>query len=275
MEAHLNWSTTIDRCGPTATRIARSGSERRHDEPDYLAILPAGEARESLVDAHDVLLSALPTSAPTIYEAGGGSTCFLPPAVTGRADITVVDIDETQLANNDYAQHKLLGDIQTCGFPRDSFDLITCYNVIEHLPDVEQALRRFDEALRRGGLILIGAPNPNSLSGFVTRFTPHAFHVWYYRAIMGVADAGQPGQPPFPVHFHPLVAPERLKRFARGLGYEVLYERVYESPRYPELRARKPLLARLLDASAAVLNLFLPSTKDVRRGDYHLILRKR
>ncbi|UTD29869.1 bifunctional 2-polyprenyl-6-hydroxyphenol methylase/3-demethylubiquinol 3-O-methyltransferase UbiG [Bradyrhizobium sp. WD16] len=249
-------------------------SARRHAETGYLAVLPPGEARDSLKQAHDVLQRVLPSSAPTIYEAGGGSTSFLPPSVLARADITVVDIDEVQLTNNGYARRKILGDIQACRFPRDSFDLIICDNVIEHLSEVERAFRRFNEALRRGGLIMIGAPNPNSLSGFVTRVTPHAFHVWYYRNIMGVAGAGKPGEPPFPVHFHPLVEPERLKRFARSLGYEVLYDRIYESPRYPELRVGKPAFGKLLDVAASVSNAFLFNTKDVRRGDYHLILRK-
>jgi hypothetical protein len=41
------------------------------------------------------------------------------------------------------------------------------------------------------------------------------------------------------------------------------------------MRARKPALAALLDAFAVVANLFLPDKADVRRGDYHMILRKR
>jgi hypothetical protein len=55
----------------------------------------------------------------------------------------------------------------------------------------------------------------------------------------------------------------------------VIYKREYESPRFPEMRARKPALAALLDAFAAVANLFLPEKADVRRGDYHVMLRKR
>lgn len=274
MAANWNWSASID---PGCLEISMALTEaagRRHDERGYLAVVPPGEARDSLKQAHDVLARALPSSAPTIYEAGGGSTSFLPPSVLEQADVTVVDIDEVQLAKNSYAQHKIHGDIQTCRFPRDSFDLITCYNVIEHLPDVEQTFRRFNEALRRGGLILIGAPHPTSLSGLVTRFSPHAFHVWYYRKMRGLADAGKPGEAPVPVHFHPLVAPERLKRFARSLGYEVLYDCVYESPRYPELRISKPIMGKMLDLAASVINAFLFNTKDVRRGDYHLILRK-
>ncbi len=65
---------------------------------------------------------------------------------------------------------------------------------------------------------------------------------------MGIKNAGEPGQPPFPVFYHPLVSPERLKVFAREHGLDVLLARTYESPRYPEMRARKPLLAAVVDA---------------------------
>ncbi len=41
------------------------------------------------------------------------------------------------------------------------------------------------------------------------------------------------------------------------------------------MRARKPRLAALLDALSAALNFVLPGEIDVRRGDYHIIMRKR
>jgi len=47
------------------------------------------------------------------------------------------------------------------------------------------------------------------------------------------------------------------------------------SPRYPEMRARKPFSAALIDAAATVLNALLPGKGDVRHGDYQVILRKR
>ena len=87
--------------------------------------------------------------------------------------------------------------------------------------------------------------------------------------------AGEPGQAPFPTFFHPLVTLSRLEAFARKRGLQVIYRREYESPRFPEMRARKPVLAALLDAVAVLANLFVPGKADVRRGDYHVILRKR
>jgi hypothetical protein len=41
------------------------------------------------------------------------------------------------------------------------------------------------------------------------------------------------------------------------------------------MRARKPIFAALLDGVARVINFVLPGNIDVRRGDYHVILRKR
>ena len=243
--------------------------------PQSLLALAPGEARQSLLTVHGILEAKLPATDLNIYEAGGGSTSFLPLNVLRRAHVTVVDIDEDQIRNNDYAQKAVLGDIQTHRFAPDSFDLVICYNVIEHVPDVEAALLGFCRALKPGGLVLIGAPNPRSLSGFVTKYSPHWFHVWFYRHVRGDNNAGLPGHAPFPTLFHPLVTPANLDAFANKHGLQMIYRKQYESPRYPEMRRRKPLLGALVDAAAKVMNFFLPGKTDVRHGDYHVILRKR
>jgi SAM-dependent methyltransferase len=242
--------------------------------PQSLLDLPPGEARQSLLTVHSILEATLPVGRLSIYEAGGGSTSFLPLNVLRRAHVTVVDIDEDQIRNNDYAHEAILGDIQSYRFSPASFDLVICYNVIEHVPDVEAALSGFCNALKPNGLILIGAPNPKSLSGIVTKHSPHWFHVWFYRHIRGDKNAGQPGCAPFPTHFHPLVTLSNLEAFAKARGLQVVFRRKYESPRYPEMRRRKPAFAALIDAAAKALNFFLPGKTDVRHGDYHVILRK-
>lgn len=259
----------------TRSAFADAADAPAAGHPQSLLALPPGEARQSLLTVHSILEARLPARRLAIYEAGGGSTSFLPLSVLRRAHVTVVDIDEDQIRNNDYAQETILGDIQTHRFAPDSFDLIICYNVIEHVPDVEAALTGFCQALKPDGLILIGAPNPRSLSGVVTKYSPHWFHVWFYRHVRGEKQAGSPGCPPFPTHFHPLVSLARLEAFANSHGLQMIYRKQYESPRYPEMRRRKPALAALVDAAARVLNCFLPGKTDVRHGDYHVILRKR
>jgi SAM-dependent methyltransferase len=261
----MNKSATIDFA--TATNAPA--------QTQALLNLVAGEARDSLLGVHEVLRRELSQGQLAIYEAGGGSSSFLPMDVLGRSHVTVVDIDEDQVRNNTYANEAILGDVQTYRFGPETFDVVICYNVIEHLPDVEAALLNFRDALKQGGMILIGAPNPHSLSGVVTKYSPHWFHVWFYRNVRGIKNAGLPGEPPFPTFFHPLVTLSKLETFAAAHGMEMVYRREVESPRYPEMRQRKPLFAALVDAAAAMMNAVLPRGTDVRRGDYHVILRKR
>ena len=239
------------------------------------AIFPPGEAGASLARVHATLQAHLPAGEIAIYEAGGGAASFLPPAILQRARVTVVDIDPTQIANNRYAETKICGDIQTHRLPAASIDLVTSYNVIEHLTDVPSALERFAEAVRPGGLILIGAPHPLSLPGLVTRFSPHWFHVWYYRYVRGEKRAGQPGMGPFPVHYHPLVLPRRLKAFMAARGCDTVYECAYESPHFPVMRARNRALGLFADGVTDLMNVLLAGRADVRVGDYHIVLRKR
>jgi SAM-dependent methyltransferase len=273
----VNRTATIDLARTPAPDTAGPAtvSSPASAHPQSLLDLPPGEARESLLAVHGILGAKLPPGRLAIYEAGGGSTSFLPLDVLRRSHVTVVDIDADQIRNNDYAQEAILGDVQTWGFAPGSFDLVICYNVIEHLPDAEAALKRFCESLKQGGLILVGAPNPKSLYGVVTKYSPHWFHVWFYRTIRGDKKAGLPGEAPFPTFFHPLVTLSNLEGFAKAHGLEVIYRREYESPRFPEMRIRKPHFAALLDAAAAVMNLLVPGKADVRHGDYHVILRKR
>ena len=119
-------------------RVAAGAAPFEH--PQALLELASGEARDSLLAVHGILGTALPPTRLRVYEAGGGSTSSLPLDVLRRAHVTVVDIDADQICNNDYAQETILGDVQSHRFAPESFDLVICYNVIEHLPDVDAAL---------------------------------------------------------------------------------------------------------------------------------------
>jgi SAM-dependent methyltransferase len=225
-------------------------------------------------DAHEILAARLPNRKLRVYEAGGGSTSWLPADVLARSEIVVVDIDEQQLENNRYAQQKILGNIESCTFPPASFDLIVCFNVIEHLDSPPAAIERFSEALRPGGLLLIGAPNPKSLSGVITRFTPHAFHVWYYRAVLNKPDAGHPGQPPFPVIYHPIVEPNALLAYCEKLGLDAVYREDCGSGRDATAMRRRPWLFALFRVTVAAMNLVFLGTRNFGLGDYRVILQK-
>jgi SAM-dependent methyltransferase len=228
----------------------------------------------ALHDLQEFLAKALRNRQVRIYEAGGGSASALPLASLNRGSIVVVDIDETQLSNNHYADCKILGDIQTHEFPSDSFDVVVCYNVIEHLVDPDQAIRQFHHALAPGGLLCIGAPNPGSLSGIVTKHTPHWFHVWFYRVILRKRNAGMPGQAPFRTIYHPIVSPRALLAFCSTLGLEATYFNLYIGYMYTSSMETRPLIGWLLAAAIRFMNALTFNRFKLEYGDYHMVLQK-
>jgi SAM-dependent methyltransferase len=230
--------------------------------------------RTPLNSVHDLLLSQLQGRNIRIYEAGGGSRSYLPLDSLNVVGTTVVDIDPAQLENNSYADVKILGDIQEHQFPSNSFDLIVCYNVIEHLDAPDKAIRLFLKALSPGGLVFLGAPNPSSFSGIVTKYTPHWFHVAFYRWVVGRKDAGKPGKGPFRTIYHRIVSPDALVSFCEDLGFEVIYKDEYQAPHIRNLMTKRPVFGLALNTAFAVLNASSFGRKDFRNGDYHVVLKK-
>ncbi len=52
--------------------------------------------------------------------------------------------------------------LEAAPYPAESFDVVTLWDVLEHLPWPRQALRRISELLRPGGLVVIGVPDRDS-----------------------------------------------------------------------------------------------------------------
>lgn len=54
------------------------------------------------------------------------------------------------------------GDIQGLDFGDDSFDLVVCFETIEHVEEAPAALAEFHRVLRPGGVLLLSSPNPDA-----------------------------------------------------------------------------------------------------------------
>jgi SAM-dependent methyltransferase len=232
------------------------------------------ERAASLRRVEQLLTTHFGTDLVSVYEAGGGSTSYIPLDGLNVARITLVDIDPHQVERNDIAHETIIGDLQTIELPEESFDLVICYNVIEHLPRLPDALERLARVVKRGGLIVIGAPVPKSLNGLAARFTPHVVHVWICRYLLKWPDAGKPGCAPFPVAYHRLVDPRALQARASELGLRPIYFRAYFGSLIEEIERKNPLLGRLLTGGANLINRATLGAIDLLRGDYHFVLRK-
>jgi SAM-dependent methyltransferase len=233
-----------------------------------------GEGAASLRAVVALLTQHFGTRPIRVYEAGGGSTSYLRLDALNVAKITLVDIEPRQVARNAMVQETLVGDLQTIELPAASFDLVICYNVVEHLARLPDALQRMACVTKSGGLIVIGAPVPLSLNGLAARLTPHFVHVWICRHLLKWADAGKPGCAPFPVAYHRLVDPTALQAHVRTLGLEAIYYRPYFGSLLEEIERKSPVVGRMLTGFADLARRASFGRIDLLRGDYHLVLRR-
>jgi SAM-dependent methyltransferase len=60
-----------------------------------------------------------------------------------------------------------VGDILDAPFPRESFDVITCFDVLEHLYEPKRVMARVAEWLKPGGIFYVLVPNVDSAEGRV------------------------------------------------------------------------------------------------------------
>ena len=192
--------------------------------------------------------------------------------LTEKADITVVDIDDDQIRNNTYARTKIRGDIQTHDFSGENFDLVVCNYVIEHIERPDKALINFASALAPSGLVVIAAPNPHSFTGAITKYTPHWFHVFFYRVVLGNKAAAGPAPRRSGRSTTLLFRPINFSNSAGATDIASSISRCSKSVQLGNLRQRRPALSKVLHAFIRTLEIV--SRSSLRLGDFHLVLEK-
>jgi SAM-dependent methyltransferase len=223
-----------------------------------------------------IVAASLPHEVPIrVLDAGCGRKRRL--ELPGAARVSGIDISPEALDLNDQLDEKIVGDVETYPLERESFDVVYCWDVLEHLSRPDKALRNVVQAMAPGGLLVLGLPNAMSLKGLATKLTPHRFHVWYYRRVLGSKTAGLPGRGPFKTFLRLSLSPSALAKFARTNGLDLLHLECYRSDPLP-LAGLSPPARRIGSMTMSVLtNLVRALTAgrvDPARSEMVAVMRK-
>jgi SAM-dependent methyltransferase/GT2 family glycosyltransferase len=115
-----------------------------------------------------------------VLEVGGGRS-GLARMLYPRAHITTLDVEEDHAAadvNRDPKVRFVVGDATDLPFPDKSFDVVTFFDVLEHIPADSQAVKEALRVLRPGGFVLVTTPS-------------HRWRFPYYRALAPICPSDE------------------------------------------------------------------------------------
>jgi SAM-dependent methyltransferase len=116
----------------------------------------------------------------------------------------------------------IVADLRTVELDDESYDVVYCSFLLEHIEGAEKVLDRLFASLKAGGLLLLRVPDRDGVYGWVARHTPHRTHVWYKRYVRKAKQAGTPGHGPFPVVYDKILSWRALQEYCTAHGYTIV-----------------------------------------------------
>jgi ubiquinone/menaquinone biosynthesis C-methylase UbiE len=172
-----------------------------------------------------------------------------------------------QLARNKGLSERIVGDLQTYEFPDKCFDIIICWDVLEHLEKPHLALDRFFRAIKPSGLIILAYPNLYSLKGIITKITPHVFHIWYYRYLLHRPDAGANDTAPFVTFLRLSATYPAIRRMAGEKHCQEIIFALRESLSMQYVRKNFPLFNITMKAASMTSRIVTLGKLDLIQSD--------
>lgn len=238
----------------------------QHEPIDRLGSLePVDEEVRGRLQA--CLEELLPERRPVqVLDAGCGKRLVVP--VAEDTYVVGIDIDAAQLRPD--LDEALVGDLQTHDLGRDRFDAIICWYVLEHIADPVIVVRKFAEALKPGGVLVIAVPHVASVKGLVTKYTPQWFHDWMWSRVFGAG----PQHEAFPTVLSRSLTPQALRRDAAAEGLSVAFLAEFEAWPQKRIRRKLRLKGRLFAALASFVRLASFGKATIAVTDMVMVLHK-
>lgn len=103
-----------------------------------------------------------------LLDVGFGSGTFLRLAKENGFEVNGTEISEyaCRYVKNHYGIDTFRGDLEEARFPSTSFDVVTLWHALEHLPDPRSTLNEIHRILKKDGVLVVAVPN---LNNFITR----------------------------------------------------------------------------------------------------------
>jgi SAM-dependent methyltransferase len=206
-------------------------------------------------------------------EAGAGKRTRL--KLAEDAYVVGVDNDAEALARNVQLDERVLSDLAAYAPGDASFDVVTSWYVLEHVHAPRALLASFARWVAPGGLIVLAVPNLRSPKALVTKLTPHRFHVWFRRRVLGFPNAGKPGYGPYPTTLRGAIAPAALRRWAADSGLDVVFEAYFEEGKQVRVRRRLRVTGAQWAVVRALTRILSVGLLDAERTELLLITRRR
>jgi ubiquinone/menaquinone biosynthesis C-methylase UbiE len=144
-------------------------------------------------------------------------------------------------------------DIQKLAFRAESFDLITCNMVMEHVENPETAFREFHRVLKPGGTLIVHTPNVLNWGNFVAKITPRRFHDFVRKRASG-SDPDDVFATLYRAN-----TPQTLKLSLTGAGFETVDVQLL--PGRPHMSGFGPLI--YLECLMYRLSLKFPQIREI------------
>lgn len=131
------------------------------------------------------LINTFNSEEKKLLDIGCGTGAFLKTAQNSGWDIFGVEPDENARAIANQATGELVYNIeQLLVFKENSFDVITLWHVLEHLPDLEVQVSVFKRLLKPKGTLVIAVPNYKSYDAEYYKSFWAAYdvprHLWHF-----------------------------------------------------------------------------------------------
>lgn len=120
-----------------------------------------------------------------LLDVGCNIGLFLKVAREEGFEVTGVELNQgcAEYGKNHFGLNIHSEYLEIVNFPAENFDVVTLFDVLEHVPDLHGFLREVGRVLKPGGLIVVQSPNLDSLMAEITGsqwnwLTPpdHLFH---------------------------------------------------------------------------------------------------